>query len=73
MQHLGMDYVDLLILHMWDYHTPLSDIMEGLHRQVKAGKVRAVGFPLLCVAADESQRPGKARGMDAVCQHTGPL
>ena len=44
LQHLGMDYVDLMILHMWDYHTPLSDIMEGLHRQVQAGKVRAVGI-----------------------------
>ena len=38
--NLGMDYVDLYIYHMWDYETPLYDIMEGLNRVVKAGKAR---------------------------------
>ena len=41
--NLGMDYVDLYILHMWDYNTPLYEIMEGLNNAVKAGKVRAIG------------------------------
>ncbi len=44
LQHLGMDYVDLYILHMWDYHTPIEEILEGLHNAVKAGKVRAIGI-----------------------------
>ena len=44
LQHLGMDYVDLYIYHMWDYQTPLYDILEGLNRQVKAGKVRYIGI-----------------------------
>lgn len=43
LNNLGMDYVDLYILHMWDYHTPLYEIMEGLNNAVKAGKVRAIG------------------------------
>ena len=38
--NLGMDHVDLYIYHMWDYQTPLYDIMEGLNKIVKAGKVR---------------------------------
>jgi aryl-alcohol dehydrogenase-like predicted oxidoreductase len=42
--NLGMDYVDLYIYHMWDYHTPLYDMMEGLHRAVQAGKVRYIGI-----------------------------
>lgn len=42
--HLGMDYVDLYICHMWDYHTPIEEIMEGLNDAVKAGKARAVGI-----------------------------
>ena len=42
--HLGMDYVDLYIYHMWDYSTPLLDVMEGLARMVKAGKARAIGI-----------------------------
>ena len=38
--NLGMDYVDLYIYHMWDYQTPLYEIMEGLNNMVKAGKTR---------------------------------
>ncbi len=42
--HLGMDYVDLYIVHSWDYNTPVYEIMEGLNNAVKAGKVRAIGI-----------------------------
>ncbi len=42
--NLGMDYVDLYIYHMWDYHTPMEEIMEGLHNAVKAGKARYIGI-----------------------------
>ena len=42
--NLGMDYVDLYIYHMWDYATPLYDIMEGLNNVVKAGKARYIGI-----------------------------
>ena len=44
LQHLGMDYVDLYIYHMWDYNTPIYDIMEGLNNAVRAGKVRYIGI-----------------------------
>jgi aryl-alcohol dehydrogenase-like predicted oxidoreductase len=44
LQHLGMDYVDLYIYHMWDYQTPVYDILDGLNKQVKAGKVRYIGI-----------------------------
>ena len=44
LQNLGMDHVDLYIYHMWDYQTPLYDVMEGLDRMVKAGKVRYIGI-----------------------------
>lgn len=42
--NLGMDYADLYIYHMWDYETPLYDIMEGLNNIVKAGKARYIGI-----------------------------
>ena len=29
LENLGMDYVDLYIYHMWDYQTPLYDIMAS--------------------------------------------
>ena len=44
LRNLGMDYMDLYIYHMWDYHTPMEEIMEGLHSAVKAGKARAIGI-----------------------------
>ena len=44
LSNLGMDYVDLYIYHMWDYETPLYDIMEGLNNVVKAGKARYIGI-----------------------------
>ena len=44
LKNLGMDYVDLYIYHMWDYETPLYDIMEGLNRIVKAGKAHYIGI-----------------------------
>lgn len=44
LHHLGLDHVDLYICHMWDYLTPLHEIMEGLNDMVRAGKVRYIGI-----------------------------
>ncbi len=40
---LGVDYVDLYIIHRWDYNTPIEETMAALHDVVKAGKVRYIG------------------------------
>lgn len=42
--NLGTDYVDLYIYHMWDYNTPLYEIMDGLNNAVKEGKARYIGI-----------------------------
>ncbi len=44
LQNLGMDYVDLYIYHMWDWNTPIYDILDGLNQAVTAGKVRYIGI-----------------------------
>ncbi len=44
LQNLGMDYVDLYIYHMWDWQTPIEDILDGLNRVVKEGKARYIGI-----------------------------
>ena len=44
LKNLGMDHIDLYIYHMWDWNTPVYDILEGLDRVVKAGKVRYTGI-----------------------------
>lgn len=40
---LGTDYLDLYIIHRFDYSTPIEETMEALDSLVKAGKVRALG------------------------------
>lgn len=44
LRNLGMEYVDLYIYHIWDYQTPLYEILEGLNRVVRAGKARYIGI-----------------------------
>lgn len=44
LDNLGMDYVDLYIYHMWDYNTPLEEVMEGLAKAVSSGKARYIGI-----------------------------
>jgi aryl-alcohol dehydrogenase-like predicted oxidoreductase len=43
LKRLGTDYVDLYIIHRFDYSTPIEETMEALHSLVEAGKVRALG------------------------------
>ena len=43
LKRLGTDYLDLYIIHRFDYDTPIEETMEALHELVKAGKVRAIG------------------------------
>ena len=43
LKRLGTDYLDLYIIHRFDYETPIEETMEALHELVKAGKVRALG------------------------------
>ena len=66
LQNLGMDYVDLYIYHMWDYQTPLYDILDGLSQMVKEGKTRYVGISncfawQLCKANALAEKEGFAK------------
>ena len=66
LRNLGLDYIDLYIYHMWDYATPLYDVMDGLNRVVKAGKVRCIGISncfayQLARANDLAEREGFAQ------------
>ncbi len=44
LKNLGMDHIDLFIYHIWDYNTPILDVLESLHFAVTSGKVRAIGI-----------------------------
>ena len=43
LRRLGTDYLDLYIIHRFDYDTPIEETMEALDGLVRAGKVRALG------------------------------
>lgn len=43
LKRLGTDYLDLYIIHRFDYETSIEETMEALNDLVKAGKVRALG------------------------------
>jgi len=43
LKRLDMDYIDLYIIHRWDYNTPIEETMKALHDLVQSGKVRYIG------------------------------
>lgn len=43
LRRLATDYVDLYIIHRYDYETPLEETLEALNDVVRAGKVRYLG------------------------------
>lgn len=43
LKRLGTDYLDLYIIHRFDYGTPIEETMEALHGLIQSGKVRALG------------------------------
>lgn len=43
LKRLGTDYLDLYIIHRFDYETPIEETMEALNDLVKNGKVRVLG------------------------------
>ena len=47
LKRLQMDYVDLYIIHRWDYEHPIEETMETLNELVKNGKVRYLGCSAL--------------------------
>ena len=44
LDRLGTDYVDLYWLHLWDFSTPIEEVMRALDDLVKSGKVLYVGI-----------------------------
>ena len=46
-KRLQMDYIDLYIIHRWDYEHPIEETMETLNECVKSGKVRYLGCSAL--------------------------
>jgi len=43
LKRLKTDYIDLLWVHMWDYTTPIEEVMRALDDMVRAGKILYIG------------------------------
>ena len=43
LKRLGTDYLDLYIIHRFDYDVPMEETMEALNDLAREGKVRALG------------------------------
>ncbi|MDR7275220.1 aldo/keto reductase [Catenuloplanes atrovinosus] len=44
LERLGTDYLDLLYLHVWDFTTPVEEILRGLDDLVRQGRVLHVAI-----------------------------
>src|SRR6202011_4704029 len=44
LRRLRTDYIDLYYLHMWDYLTPVDEVMRGLDDLVRSGKILYPGI-----------------------------
>jgi aryl-alcohol dehydrogenase-like predicted oxidoreductase len=44
LKRLGTDYVDVLYVHIWDFLTPVAEVLRALDDQVRAGKVHYLGI-----------------------------
>ena len=43
LKNLDTDYIDILVLHRFDYDTPVEDTLKALHEEVKLGHIRYYG------------------------------
>lgn len=43
LERLQTDYIDILYIHRWDYHTPIEETMCALNDLVRSGKVHYLG------------------------------
>ena len=44
LRRMGTDYIDLLYLHMWDFRTPVDEILRSFDDLVRSGKVLYIGL-----------------------------
>lgn len=70
---LGMEYVDILQIHRWDYTTPIEETLEALNDVVKAGKARYIGASSMHASQFAGRWRYKTTRLGAVCHHAGSL
>jgi len=41
---MGIGYTDILYVHLWEYRTPIQEVMRALDDVVRSGKALYVGI-----------------------------
>ncbi len=70
---LGMEYVDILQIHRWDYTTPIEETLEALNDVVKTGKARYIGASSMHASQFAQALALQTTRLGAVCHHAGSL
>lgn len=68
LRRLQTDYIDLLYLHMWDYRTPVEEILRAFDDLIRQGKVLYAGLSdLPAWQASRMQAIADLRGWSPFC------
>jgi aryl-alcohol dehydrogenase-like predicted oxidoreductase len=68
LKRLKTDYIDLYYLHMWDFHTPVDEILRAFDDLVRAGKILYIGLSdLPAWQASRMQAIAELRGWSQFC------
>ena len=73
LKRLGTDYLDLYIIHRFDYDVPMEETMEALNDLVREGKVRALGASAMYAYQLHNLQIVTRPWMDALYEHAVPL
>lgn len=68
LRRMGTDYIDLYYLHMWDYRTPIDEILRAFDDLVRAGKILYIGLSdTPAWQASRMQMMAELRGWSQFC------
>jgi aryl-alcohol dehydrogenase-like predicted oxidoreductase len=68
LRRLRTDYIDLYYLHMWDYRTPIDEILRAFDDLVSAGKILYIGLSdTPAWQASRMQMMAELRGWSQFC------
>ncbi len=68
LRRLGTDYIDLYYLHMWDFRTPVDEVLRAFDDLVRAGKILYIGLSdTPAWQASRMQMMAELRGWSQFC------